>query len=364
MALYSYEAFTKEGKKTRGTLDASSLASAKEQLSKQGLFPISITVARKGVPVGLWTRLFGRGVSTKEKILFTKQLAVLLKSGVALLQAIELLIDQFEGRLHSILIAIKDDLKAGTSLADAMNKYPRVFDTIYVQLVRAGEASGRLEVILDRLTEYMERRESIRKKVKAALQYPIIQLVITVGVVVILLTQVVPQLQTLFTAQGKDLPATTKFLLASSSFIKNNYLIIIVVLLLIVISFQYWRRTPRGAYIYDTIKLKLPVIKYITKTNAVVQFCYTLGILLEGGVNLAEALDIVVKIIDNRILADALRQARDKIIKQGKIAEYLKQTGVFPPIAIYLIRTGEETGQLDQMLLTVAKNYEEHCNTV
>lgn len=358
MALYSYEAFTKEGKKVKGTIDASSIAAVKEQLGRQALYPIAIHLSTEEARKGFFQRLFQRGVSLKDKILFTKQLAVLLKAGVPLLQALELLIEQFKGRLHSVLVTIKDEVKGGVSLADAMQRYPRVFDTIYVQLVRAGEASGKLDEILVRLTEYLERRETIKRRIRSALQYPIIQLVIAVGVVIILLTAVVPQLQGLFEAQGERLPLTTKIMMAASDIIKKYFLIVIAVIIAAVGGFIYWKRTASGSYLFDKIKLKIPIIKYVAKTSAVVQFCYTLGLLIESGVNLAESLDIVVKIINNRILAATLDEARDKIIKQGKIAQYLKQTNIFPPVAIHLIRTGEETGQLGPMLLTIAKNYE------
>ena len=358
MALYSYEAFSKDGKKVRGVLDAPTLARVKEQLAKQGLFPITIEPAREEARYGFFRRLFVRGVTMKDKILFTKQLAVLLKSGVPLLQAVELLIDQFERRMRGILVAVKDDLKEGIAFADALKKYPRVFETIYVQLVRAGEASGQLEVILERLTEFLERREALAKKVKGALQYPMMQLVVAGIVVTILLTFVVPQMAQNFAAQDRALPGPTQFILAVSDILTSYYLVIIIFLIIVVAAFRYWRGTPGGARKLDQIKLRLPLIKYLSKTNAIVQFSYTLGMLLEGGVHLSEALDIVVQIIDNRILADALNEARDKIIKQGKIAQYLEQTKIFPPIATYLIRTGEQTGELDTMLLTVAQNYE------
>jgi len=359
MALYSYEAFSKEGKKVRGTIDASSISSVKEQLTKQGLFPITISPTSSAMHYSIFSRIFRRGVTVKEKILFTKQLAILLKSGVPLLQAIELLTEQFKGQLRTILVNVKDDIKEGIPLADALKKYPRTFETIYIQLVRAGEASGQLETILERLTEYLERREELAKQIRGALQYPLMQLIVAGLVVGILLTFVVPQMTENFIAQGKELPGPTQFLVNISNFITGHYFILIGSLLIFVSLFMYWRSTPKGAYILDKIKLRLPLIKYLSKTNAVVQFSYTLGMLLEGGVHLSEALDIVVKIIDNRILADALNKARDKIVKEGKIAEYLEQTGIFPPIAIYLIKTGEQTGQLDSMLLVVAKNYEE-----
>jgi Type II secretory pathway, component PulF len=362
MPLYSYEAFSKDGKKVTGVIDTSSMAAVRDQLARQGLYPIAISLTTQDAKLPYWKRMFSRGVSLKDKILFTKQLAVLVKSGVPLLQSLELLIDQFEGGFHSILVSIKDDVKGGTSLADAMQKYPKVFEAIYVQLVRAGEASGKLDDILMRLTDYLERREIINKKISGALQYPIIQMVIAFGVVIILLTAVVPQLQGLFDAQGENLPTSTRIMLGISELLKHYFLVVLIALIIIIAGIQYFKRTPTGRTFFDRLKLKLPVIKYVTRTSAVVQFSYTLGMLIESGVILAEALDIVVKIVDNQILADTLMQARDKIIKQGKIAQYLKQTNLFPPIAIYLIGTGEETGQLGAMLLTVAKNYEVELN--
>lgn len=359
MALYFYRAFSKEGKQVSGTIDASSVQGAKELLTKQNMYPIAIVPEQQKVQKSLWSRLFERGVPIKDKILFTKQLAVLLKSGVPLLQALELLTDQFEGSLHSILIDVKDDIKQGRSFAQALSKYPRAFDTIYVQLVRAGEASGNLEMLLDRLTDYIERRESIRKRVTSALQYPLIQLGVSAAVVGILLVKVVPQMASMFAEQNKDLPASTVFLVGLSNFMVNYYLFILIGFIVGVLVLQYWRSTKAGARALDQLKLRLPLIKYFARMNAVVQFSQTLGMLTEGGVNLAESLDIVVKIVDNQVLADALRQARDKIIKQGKIAQYLKQTDIFPPIAIYLIQTGEQSGQLGSMLTTVGKNYEE-----
>lgn len=360
MALYVYQAFSKDGKKITGTVDAPTLQAAKEQLSKQGIYPISVILSSPEAALPWYKRsIGGRNITPKEKILFTKQLSVLLKSGVPLLQALELLTEQFEGSLKTMLVNIKDEVKEGISFADALKKYPKAFDNIYVQLVRAGEASGKLEVILDRLTSYLERRAEIRKRVRSALTGPVIQLIVAVVVIAVLLYFVVPSMAENFAEAGQELPITTKILLAISSIFTRYFLVMIVVGLLGYGAYRWWKSTPTGAYTLDKIKLRLPIFGYFAKTNAIVQFCYTLGMLLEGGVNLAESLDIVVNIIDNKVLAKELREARDKIIKQGKIAQYLKQTGIFPPIAIYLISTGEQTGQLDTMLLTVAKNYED-----
>src|SRR5579872_429251 len=227
MPLYSYEAFTKEGKKVTGTIDAPSLTAVRDNLNKRGLYPVSISQATQEARTGFFQRLFMRGVSLKDKILFTKQFAVLIKAGVPLMQALDLLTDQFEGTLHIILVNIKDEVKGGSSLADAMQKYPRVFESIYVQLVRAGEASGKLEDILERLTEYLERREQIQRKIRSSLQYPIIQLIVIVAVVIILLTVVVPQLQGLFEAQGERLPWNTRILVGASEIVKSYFLFLI-----------------------------------------------------------------------------------------------------------------------------------------
>lgn len=364
MALYFYQAFAKDGKKVSGYIDAPSQQRVKEQLSKRGLFTVTITAASQESRLGFFARLFQRSVTVKEKILLTRQLMILLRSGVPLLQALELLTDQFTGLLRTILVRVKDDIKEGQSLADALRKYPNTFDTIYVQLVRAGEASGKLETILERLVSYMERREELRKQVSEALRGPMINLGASILVVVFLLVKAVPTMIETLASSGKDLPGSTKFLLAISNGIVNHYLIILCSMAAIASAFNYWHSTSSGARQWDQFKLKLPLVGYFARTNAIVQFCYTLGVLLEGGVHLSQALDIVCSIINNRILADTLQEARDKIVKQGKIAQYLKQTDMFPPIAIYLISTGEESGTLDTMLLTVARNHEEELKEI
>jgi type II secretory pathway component PulF len=355
-----YQAFSRDGKKVKGQLDAPSPGGARELLQRKGLLPISILPAAQAVKKeSFFQRVFSSSVPLKEKILFTKQLSVLLKAGIPLLQAIELLQDQFEGKLHRVLVTLKDGLKEGQSLADGMNQYPHIFENIYVQLVRAGEASGRLEIILERLTQFLERRDEIQKKIGSALRSPLIQLVMVGAIVVGLMTFVVPKLAATFASQGAALPLPTQILMMASDFLVYHYILLSVLLVGFWLSFSYWSSTPSGALLIDRIKLRLPIISLFTRIGAIVQFSKTLGMLLEGGVNLSQALDIVCNIVDNRVLKTALEEAREKIVKEGKIAEYLKQTGIFPPMATYLIRTGEESGSLDTMLLSVGKTYEE-----
>ena len=360
MALYTYQALSREGKKVTGSIDASSITAVREQLAQKGLFATKIELAATGAPKEGFSfkTLFQRKVSFKDKIFFTKQLSMLLKSGVPLLSALELLVDQTEGSLRSTVVELKDGIKEGKSLAEGLSKFPKTFDNIYVQLVRAGEASGRLEIILDRLTAYLERQQTLRKKIRGALTYPMIQLSVVGLVVIVLLTFVVPQIAQTFEGQGAKLPIATRILIGLSHFLTNYYYIYVPVIVALIIIFRLWKATPQGARMLDTIKLKIPIVSYFARTTAVVQFSRTLGMLIEAGVNLAEALSIVVKIVDNRVLADALQAARENILKQGKVAEYLKQTGIFPAVAIYLINTGEQSGHLDTMLLTVAEYYE------
>lgn len=360
MALYYYQALSKEGKRVTGQIDAPTSLSAREQLTKMGLYPTKIestVTATSAEP--FYKRFFRRGISLKDKIFFTKQLAVLLRAGVPLVQALELLVEQTEGNLRNVVISLKDGIKEGRSLADGLARFPETFDSIYIQLVRAGEATGKLETILERLNDFLERREEIRKKVTSALRYPLFQLGIIILVVVALLYFVVPQIASVFQGQNIELPLPTRLLMGASDFVRNHYLALLLIVGTLVGLFFFWKSTPRGAYTLDTWKLKLPLIGYFSKTGAIVQFCRTLGMLVEGGVNLAESLNIVVKIVDNKVLTNALEKARENIIKQGKIAQYLKETNLFPPVAIYLINTGEQSGQLDTMLLTVARYYED-----
>lgn len=362
MPLYQYDSFSRRGKRIKGTIDASSIQAAKEVLKGQDLMPISLSEIAAEASGFSFKALFERTVDLRTKIIFTKQLSVLLRSGVPLLQAIELLIEQFDGKFKRILVNVKDGIKAGESLASQLANYPKIFPKVYVQLVKAGEASGKLDKLLNRLTSYLEKTEETEKKIKKAVAYPIAVLsfagLILVGLIVVL----IPRITSMFSKLNKELPAPTKFLIALSDFATNNFILLSVCFVSSLLFFLYWKTTESGRYKLDALFLKLPVISYFTKTKAVVQFSKTLGMLLESGVILSEALDIVCNIVDNSVLSHKLQEARDKIIKEGKISKYLKQTGIFPTIASYMISTGEQSGQLDSMLLTVGNDYEVELN--
>ena len=358
MALYYYKALSKTGKKVTGTLDAASETSVRGDLLAKSLYPVEIRLQKESTSEMTSFTLFESKVSFKDLMFFTKQLAILLRSGVPLVDSFDLLVEQFSGKLKSIIIALRDGLKEGRSLADGLAMYPKTFSKIYIQLVRAGEATGKLEIILDRLVDYLGRDEEIRKKLRSALVGPMIQLGMIVLAVGFIMVAVVPEMIALLGSVGQKIPVATQFLINLSNLLQNHYMLILIVLIVIAAIFEYWRSTTSGRRTIDGIKLQIPLIKHFARIGAVVQFCNTLGMLLESGVFLADGLDLVCQIIDNKVLVEKLVAAQEKIVKQGKITAFLKETGVFPPMATYLINTGEQSGNLDAMLLTVAKNYE------
>ncbi|KKP36046.1 MAG: General secretion pathway protein F [candidate division TM6 bacterium GW2011_GWF2_32_72] len=365
MALYFYQALSRDGSQITGTYDAASVTDVRKYLVGLGSFPTKIELAssRKSF-IQEFGQLFVGSVSIKDKLVFTKQLSVLLKAGVPLLQSLELLSDQFKGRFHQILVELKDFVKEGKSLADGMSRYPDVFDGIYVQLVRAGEASGQLEMILERLVGFMEKSEEFKSKVRGALIYPVTQLVIIFAAALGILVFIVPKLKDalLQMTKDKDIPWYTQIVFDLSDGIRNYWWMFLIGLAVVVIAFAYWKSTVTGQLRWDKLKLKLPLIKVFTRQGAIVRFCQTLGMLLNSGVNLSESLDIVVKVVDNKVLSLTLEEARDKILKQGKIAQYLNQTNIFPTMAIYMISTGEQSGELGGMLNEVGEIYGRELN--
>lgn len=359
MALYIYQAFSRDGKKVSGSLDAGSSKQVKELLMRQGIYPVTIQLASESAKQGFsWKTLLETSVSEKNKIFFTEQLTVLLRAGVPLVDALNLLVEQTSGKMRRITVTLRDGLREGRSLAAGLEIYPDVFEVLYLQLVKAGEVSGNLDVVLERLAIYLKRRAEIKKKIQGAMTYPLIQLVVVLGVVAALLVFVIPQVAPVLADQGTKLPGATRLLMGVSDLFRAHYLMILLVPVLIVGLFYLWKKTESGARTLDTVLLKIPFVGHFLRTNTVVSFSRTLGMLMTSGVTLADSLDIVCNIVDNRVLAETLRGAREQIIKQGRVTEYLKQTNLFPTMAIYLLDTGEQSGSLDKMLLQVAQQYE------
>jgi type II secretory pathway component PulF len=363
MPFFYYQAFSKTGKKESGVLEASSPQFVREALLLKGLYPVSVILQSNdgGIGIkGLFNKLFQPVLTLKDKLFFTKQLAMLLKSGIALADAINLMIDQSPKYMIPMLSRIRDDLREGGSFANILSMYPRSFPPLYVQLIKAGEASGQMEKVLLRLAIFLEEEDAFNKSVNDAVRGPLIQLAMVAAVSIFLLTFIVPKIADVFKSMGdKPLPAITKFVLALSDALINNYVLVAVGLFSVVAIYKIWSSSQSGQLTLDKFKLKLPVVKYFNRTVAVVQFSQTLGLLLESGVNIAEALEIVVQIVNNQILVEALKKARDNIIKQGRVTEYLQKTGLFSGVDVHLIGTGEQSGALDSMLIQVGKYNQE-----
>ena len=358
MAFFWYQAFSKEGKKISGLIEASNHQMVREKLLSKNLYVISVILkSNTEEDEGFFKNLFQKTLSLKDKIFFTKQLSVLLKSGIALTDALNLMIDQSPNYMKNMIIKMRDELKEGSSFAQVLEYYSKSFPPLYIQLIRAGEASGGMEKILLRLANFLEEQEKFNNSVLSAVRGPLLQLALVFIIAGGLLTFIVPKIADSFLNLGKkSLPKITEIVLNISKFLINHYLILIIFFILIILSYTAWQQSKSGKYIIDKIKLKIPLINYFTKGLAIVQFSQTLGLLLESGVDISEALDIVSQIVSNQILINELQIARSNIIKQGKVAEYLKKTKLFSAVDIHLIETGEQSGTLDSMLIQVG-NY-------
>lgn len=358
MAFFIYQAFSKEGKKVNGIIEAKNLQLAKTELVKLGLYPITVSLNSNKKNESFISAFiqFLSPVSIKDNIFFTRQLAMLLKSGIALAECLNLMVDQTPGYMKPMIQKMRDELKQGESFATVLSNYPKSFSNLYVQLVKAGEASGQMEKVLLRIADFLEDEEEFNKTVSKALQGPLIQLGLVIVVAVALLTIIVPKLMDVVMSLGtQSLPALTKIVIGMSNFIVNHYIILIVSILSLFTIFFAWKQSRWGKYILDIAKLKIPLVNYFTKTVAVVQFSQTLGLLLESGVNIAEALHIVVQIVENQVLVITLKNAQESILKEGRVSDYLKKTGLFSMVDIHLINTGEQSGTLDVMLIQVGK---------
>jgi type II secretory pathway component PulF len=364
MPLYRYIALDKSGKKISATLDANSKQHLKDVVKAQGLLIASCELANQQSSESTWEWLMTSNPSKQEVFLFSRQLSVLLNAKLPLMKSIELLIEQFSDSFNRILIKIKDDLREGSSFAAALEKYPNTFQTFYVQLVKAGELSGNLEYVLEKLTAYLAREIESAEKISGAFAYPIFILILTILIVIGALKYVVPQFAQMFAQLGGELPGPTQLLVSLSDFFNEYWQVGTISIVIITIIFLWWKNTKAGSYQLDSLLLKMPVISKFSRTKAVTQFSRTLGTLLDSNAGLPESLSIVCNIIENQVLVQTLQTARENIIKEGKIAKYLSETNIFPPIAIYMIQTGEESGDLAKMLITVGNDYEKEFNNM
>ncbi|MGD8982875.1 MAG: type II secretion system inner membrane protein GspF [Desulfobacteraceae bacterium] len=368
MPVYEYTALDKAGKSKTGIIDADSAVAARQKLRGTGIFPVEVkeTAARpKDQPSGQVTvsTLFKR-VRPGEISVVTRQLSTLLGAGITLVSALEALITQVANPvLKKIMAQIKESVNEGNSLAFSLSQHPKVFSQIYINMIRAGEASGSLDLVLDRLAEYSEHQQALRGRVKAALAYPIFMFFIGSLVLLFLVTVVVPQITKVFSDMHQTLPLPTVILINVSEFLKSFWWLLLAALVVAIILLKQFRKTPRGSYIWDEIKIRVPIFGSISLRLAIARFGRTLGNLLDSGVTLLTALEIVRNIVNNVLISDVIDNAMDEIQAGKSLAGPLSRSTWFPPMAIQMISVGEQSGELEKMLNKIADIYEREAES-
>lgn len=366
MPKYAYKALNKEGKQVFGVVQSDSKALAINDVRTLGLYPTTVREATKRdekrarkEKKGLSELYFG-GVKTKEIVVMTRQLSTLIDAGLPLLRSINVLIAQLKPcKLRDILRECAQDIQTGATFSEALAKHPKQFDRLFVNMVRAGEVGGQLEVVLQRVAQFLERREALKRRVKGAMIYPIAVMVIAAGIVGFLLVKVVPIFAEIFDDLGGELPAPTKLLIAAGDFMVYKWWLLLICINGTIIFLKLIRKIRFVQRISDIVSLKMPVIGDLVTKVAVARFARTLGTLISSGVPILQALKITRETIGNSVVQDAVDKVHDSIKEGDTIAAPLDETKVFPPMVVNMIDVGEETGQLDAMLNKVADIYDQ-----
>jgi type IV pilus assembly protein PilC len=360
MPTYIWEGQTKGGERRSGELVGPNEDAVADRLHAQGLTLTKV----KRKPMELRIPSIGSGVKLRDKVVFARTFSTMIDAGMPIVQSLDMLAMQSEnGRFREVLSGVKAEVESGKSLSEAMGAFPKVFDDLFRNLVAAGEAGGILDIIFRRLAVYLEKAASLRRQVLRALVYPSVILVVGILVMIIMMTKVLPVFEKMFKDLGAgSLPAVTRFVLSLSHALADHLFLVLVGMAACVVGFIAASRTKRGRYAIDTILLRFPVIGPVLRKIAVARFTRTLGTLLNSGVPILDALDIVARTSGNVVIARAILYARD-MIEQGKdIATPLMETGIFPPMVVQMIGVGEQTGAMDDMLQKIADFYEDEVD--
>ena len=360
MPSFVWRGTNRSGQLQEGVLVADSRDAAVASLRRQ---QITITrIREKGREIPFLPRLPGR-IGTKRIAIFTRQFSVMLDAGLPLVQCLEILADQQENRkFREIIGRVRSDVEAGTSLAEAMRRRPAAFDELFVNMVAAGEAGGILDVILQRLSMYLEKTVKLRSQVRSALIYPVTVIAIAAFVVWIILWKVIPVFAQLFAGLGGELPFLTRFVVDASNLVGRYSILIIAALVATFFALRAYHKTHRGRRVLDNIQLRIPVLGMLIRKIAVSRFCRTLATLTSSGVPILDGLEITAKTAGNAIIEDAVMAVR-KSVEEGKtLSGPLQETKIFPSMVVQMIAVGEQTGALDQMLSKIADFYEDEVD--
>lgn len=361
MPTFVYEGKSLGGETRKGEIEAANLAGANTALRRQQIIPTSVSAKKAGG--GFQIPGFGGSVGTKEIVIFTRQFATMIDAGLPLVQCLDILSSTQENKFFKkALLDIKASVEGGTTFAEALKKHPKVFDDLYVNLVAAGEVGGILDTILGRLASFMEKTEKIKGKVKGAMSYPAIVLVIAGIVVTVILIYVVPVFTAMFSSFGAQLPGPTQVVVNLSEALKSYWYMFIAGAVGIVMLYKQIRKNPKGRYITDKIFLMIPAFGPLVRKTAVARFTRTLGTMVSSGVPILEALDICAKTSGNKIIEEAVMKTRTALSQGKTLAEPLGETKVFPSMVVQMIGVGEVAGALDTMLNKIADFYEEEVD--
>lgn len=365
MPVYEYRGLSAEGKKIRGIIDAASPRIARTKLRAMQIFPVDLReeLQRLHIAEDPLTKLFQR-VRPQDVSIITRQLSTLLEAGTPLVSALDAIIEQTDNHaLKKVIAQVREEIKEGRSFADALEKHRKVFSDLYVNMIRAGEESGALEGVLMRLADFTENQIRLKNRIRAALAYPLFMTIIGAGVMIFLLTFVIPQVTQVFQEMGQTLPLPTRILMAVSSLFSGYWWAILLGFILVMVGIRKYLQSPKGALRWDGVKLRLPLFGGIILRGAVARFARTLATLLQGGLPILNSLEIVKTVVNNQLLAQAIEETKVEVREGGDIASPLKRSGFFPAIVTHMIATGEASGNLEEMLAKVADAYEAEVET-
>ncbi len=355
MPTFKYEAKDNNGKSIQGVIEAENNTAVISQLQTMGYFPISIRSEEKAKPL----RLLQRKITTSDLTTFNRQLADLLDAGVPLIKSLDVIKEQTSNvYLKEIIDSIMSDVHSGATLADALSKHPKVFSKLYCALVKSGEAGGMLETILERLAEFSEKEDELKSKILSALAYPAVMVVVGISVVTILMTVVMPKITDIFDQFEQTLPLITTILMSISHFTGRFWWVIVGSIAAIIIIIYNFAKTGEGKYLYDKIKLKIPLLGELVLKREVAQFSRTLGNLLKNGVSILPALDIVIESITNKVFEREVKKMPEEISQGSNMSTFLSKCKIFPKITVSMIAVGERTGKVEEVLLKIANSYE------
>jgi general secretion pathway protein F len=365
MPVYEYRGLSAEGKKVKGIVDAPSPRMARSKLRSLHIFPVDIReeISKLQVAEDPLAKLFVR-MRPQDISIITRQLATLLEAGTPLVSALDAIIEQTDNHaVKKIIAQVREEIKEGRSFADALDKHRKVFSDLYVNMIRAGEESGALEGVLLRLADFTENQILLKNRIRAALAYPLIMTIIGAGVMIFLLTFVIPTVTQVFEEMGQTLPLPTRILMAVSNLFKGYWWLIIIGFVFLIVGIRRYLQTPKGALRWDRVKLRLPLFGGLIVRGAVARFARTLATLLQGGLPILNSLEIVKTVVNNQLLAQAIEETKAEVREGEGIAPSLKRSGLFPAIVTHMIATGEGSGNLEQMLAKVADAYEAEVQT-